>query len=786
VTSPRELPLPARHPVVWLRAHDADLVALRRATRTAVVMSSVFALGIHVIGDPTVATFGAFGSFAMLLLADFDGRLRDRLQAQALLAVTEAALVTLATLAGVHAWSAAVATALVAFVVLFAGVTSSVIAGAATSLLIAFVLPVTTPGGWAALPPRLAGWGIAGAAALLATAVLWPAPPRHPLRAPAIEATRRLADRLRAEAAYRRGDPGWPAAAVDAAIERSRTGLAALQAVFYLAPYRPGGLSTPARTVLRLVDELGWLGQILDGDDQDTTSRPPGQGDPTVCAVMFAAADVLDQGAELLAAPEDRSRGTDHAARHLRVAVRAMEQHAMHSLPVRRTAGAGAGDIAELVSSLEPGFRAQEVGYAVSLIATNVALAAAAERRTWWAQLLGHQPAGVEGSLRAARQRARGHLRRHSVWLHNSIRGATALSLAVLVADLTGVQHSFWVVLGTLSVLRSNALSTGQNVVRSLLGTSTGVVVGGVIVGAIGTDTTVLWFLLPVAIVIAGVAPATVSFAAGQGAFTVTLLILYNIVAPVGWQVGLVRVEDIAIGSAVSLAVGLLFWPRGASRELRAALADAYAAGAAYLARAVAFGVHRCDTTAAAAPAPTEAVVRAAAAARRLDDVFRTFLVERGPKAVTLAEVTNLVTGVAVLRLAGDAIAQLWASGASAADGDRSAARREVVRETAAVAGWYDAFATALRGRRAIPDPVPPDRVADGRLIAAVRRDLADVQGHRTATGVRLIWTADHLDAARRLQEGLAASAARAPGPAARPARRGGGVAERSAGVPTG
>ena len=39
------------------------------------------------------------------------------------------------------------------------------------------------------------------------------------------------------------------------------------------------------------------------------------------------------------------------------------------------------------------------------------------------------------------------------------MRGAIALGLAVLVADLTGVQHSFWVVLGTLTVLRSNALS---------------------------------------------------------------------------------------------------------------------------------------------------------------------------------------------------------------------------------------------------------------------------------------------------------------------------------------
>ena len=33
--------------------------------------------------------------------------------------------------------------------------------------------------------------------------------------------------------------------------------------------------------------------------------------------------------------------------------------------------------------------------------------------------------------------------------------------LAVLVAELSGVQHSFWVVFGTLAVLRSSAVLTG-------------------------------------------------------------------------------------------------------------------------------------------------------------------------------------------------------------------------------------------------------------------------------------------------------------------------------------
>ena len=38
------------------------------------------------------------------------------------------------------------------------------------------------------------------------------------------------------------------------------------------------------------------------------------------------------------------------------------------------------------------------------------------------------------------------------------------------------------------------------------------------------------------------------------------------------------------------------------------------------------------------------------------------------------------------------------------------------------------------------------------RLVDAVRRDLQGADGKASATAVRMIWTGDHLDAARRLQ----------------------------------
>ena len=68
-----------------------------------------------------------------------------------------------------------------------------------------------------------------------------------------------------------------------------------------------------------------------------------------------------------------------------------------------------------------------------------------------------------------------------------------------------------------------------------------------------------------------------------------------------------------------------------------------------------------------------------------------------------------------------------------------------------------------------MPDPLARDEVADGRLIEAVERDLSGSDGHATATGVRVVWTGDHLDGVRRLQESLAEQAraavsARPPG----------------------
>jgi hypothetical protein len=737
----------------WLRARDPSYGALRRAARTALIMPAMFALGDKVIGNPVLATFAAFGSFAMLLLVDFTGSIRDRFFDQAALGVSCAVLICLATLVSRMTWLAALSMTVVGFVVLFAGVISSVLAGAATSLLLSFILPVSLRGTAASIPDRVAGWGLAAGVSLLAISLLWPAPERNPVRAAAIKACHALADRLRGDVTFMRSTGS--AEAHDAhrtAIDRADEAVRAMGELFFATPYRPTGLSTDARAVIRLVDELRWLNAIVLRSGPKHHPRRP---DPHVCAAKAAAADVLDRVADLLEAPRSQASDLGAAVDQLRAALAGLERATVTLVPrdVQRAAD-GEPAAQAVISSLDPSFRAQELSFVVGQIATNAEFAAAATRRSWTDRLLGRQPAGLQGPLTAAHERARSFVERHSIWLQNSLRGAAALGLAVLVSDLSSVQHGFWVALGTLAVLRSNALSTGQNLLRALAGTVVGFVIGGVLVYVIGTNTAVLWGLLPFAILLAGLAPATVSFAAGQAAFTLTLLILFNIIAPAGWKIGLVRVEDVAIGGAVSLAVGLLFWPRGAGAALGRALARAYADSARYLADTVAFGVGRCDPSGPRSVPPGRQAQDAAAAARRLDDTFRGYLAERGSKSASMADITTLVTGVAGVRLAADAVLDLW-TGDGTRWGDRSAARSELLGSAAKVDGWYDRFAASLVGREQVPGPLARDDEADGRLVEAVRHDLRDEDGNATATGVRVIWTGDHLDAVRRLEGAL-------------------------------
>src|SRR6201999_2442107 len=178
--------------IQYIRSKDNGLLALRRAGRAAIFMPGLLAICVKVIGNPGMATFAAFGSLSMLLFVAFGGRMRERLPDQVALILTGAVFVVLGTLASRPPWLAAVAMAVVAFFVLFAGVVSSALASASFSLLLAFILPVSLKSPVSQIPDLLQGWLLVGAASLIAIRVLWPAPPRDPLRGPVVQAATKL------------------------------------------------------------------------------------------------------------------------------------------------------------------------------------------------------------------------------------------------------------------------------------------------------------------------------------------------------------------------------------------------------------------------------------------------------------------------------------------------------------------------------------------------------------------------------------------------------------------
>ena len=141
------------------------------------------------------------------------------------------------------------------------------------------------------------------------------------------------------------------------------------------------------------------------------------------------------------------------------------------------------------------------------------------------------------------------HLSPRSVWFRNSLRAGLALALSVLVAKVSDIGHAFWVVLATLSILRSNVVTTGATVVSALVGTFAGFVLATIGDHLLGPHPSLLWITLPIAVFLSGYAPYAISFGAGQAMFALLVVELFNLMVPDGWEVGAVRLEAVTVGA---------------------------------------------------------------------------------------------------------------------------------------------------------------------------------------------------------------------------------------------
>jgi hypothetical protein len=133
-----------------------------------------------------------------------------------------------------------------------------------------------------------------------------------------------------------------------------------------------------------------------------------------------------------------------------------------------------------------------------------------------------------------------------------------AMGLAVLMARLLRLDHAFWVVLGVAPVLTASRTSADYTFGREQAGTLLGFLAGALLVGGVGAYQWGYWIAVPCTVFIAAYLSNAVGFMAGQAGFTAFAVVLFCILTPLQKHVGIVRIEDIATGGAISLLVGFL------------------------------------------------------------------------------------------------------------------------------------------------------------------------------------------------------------------------------------
>ena len=712
-----------------------------RTLRAVLVIPSLFALTFEGFGNLQMALFAAFGGFASLIMASFGGSRRDKIVAHLGLAVTGSLGLIIGTAVSGITWLAVLVTIPVTFGIFFAGVAGPNAASGVTAALLPYVLPVATPGTISMIPDRLAGWWLASVVST-AFVLLIPAPsPGDRLRAAAARSAHTLATHLEGSAR------GTATAADTQACQEAKH---QLMTVFASTPYRPVGLATADQGMASVVQLLEWCTTLVaDATDGHPNLDQAAQADRDLFAMT---AVVLGQAGDLLAGTSQRLPDTD-----------ALDRQREAATAYHRSAAGTAGDAELSGDSVEivarHAFHAQAIALVVRNIVADALIATrradpetiAARRLGWY----GVQPEGTVAERRAASiAGAMGVLTRHasfrSVWFLNSLRGSLALAAAVLVADISGVQHGFWVVLGTLSVLRTNAASTESTALRALGGTMLGFVLGALLLLGIGTSPAALWVALPIAVAVAAYAPGALPFTIGQAAFTVVVLVLFNLLAPAGWRVGLLRIEDVAIGCLVSLVVGVLFWPRGASSVVGDDLADAFRRGAAYLTQAVDWALGSRD-------APPDAGAAAVTAGIRLDEALRGFLAEQGAKRVSKEDLWMLVMASTRLRLTAYSLSGMQAPEHLSQHKSRSTAyaRAALTQAAADLAGFYERVAVLvgrpMAGQVLLPVKVPSFTGLNGTTSGASSRAGGDGEASSVAVMATAAGDTDGLEQAGAL-----------------------------------
>ncbi|MEV0186921.1 FUSC family protein [Kitasatospora purpeofusca] len=521
---------------------------VHRAVRVTTAACAGFYTFRYGLDRPVSATYALFAAVALGVLARVEGSARTRARTIVWTLPAAWALVCLGTVLAVHSWAAALGMVGVGFAVSYGSVGGPRMVGLANGLQLLYILPCFPPYSPDTLPQRLLG--VTAGLLLLATAelLLWPEPAPPDYRGRLARAALALAELADLAADACAGRPAAPAA-VTAAADRARARLDELRFSRVPVMERPAGAGAVDRALTHCAAALRYAGpqvlRIL------RLARPyPGAARLTAVtaqALRAAAAGLPRAGPVPDTGALDRELAAFDAARAALPA---------ESDRVRPALGTAALDSAEGARFV---VRAVRVGRRAPLPPDETP----ADQRPgpfWYA----YDPAPLLWW-----RRFRANLTPRSVAFRNALRTAGALGAARLLAGGLDLSHGFWVLLATLTLMRTSAADTRMTLRPALVGTALGAAATAAVLLAVGEHPLVYALALPPVMLIAFTAGPALGQAWGQGLFTLVVALVFTQLAPASWRLAEARVVNVAAGAAIGLLAGLCAWPRGGAQDLR-------------------------------------------------------------------------------------------------------------------------------------------------------------------------------------------------------------------------
>jgi uncharacterized membrane protein YccC len=550
---------PLRSARANLAARDANRRALRRGLRVALVVPLTLAVFTRIPWLNQGALFAVFACLTLLTFADFGGSLRKRFFSYLATTATGIPLITLGAFASQTVWSSVMLIAVVAMLVGMVGVLRGPVTSAQSGLLLGTVVALTASSPEMALVDAVA-WTLGGLIAAVSAVVLWPAHADRPIR-------RKLAQTLDAvaQAVSARWGPQADPVALDAARSRLSERIEELHELYDGDLARPSGATNSERALASMVDEVARLRYMQKWEDVSARKDE---------RLLTSAHDLAAVVVDGLSRCADRLR-TGGADLDTWALLKARERNLSEVTDwlASQTGSQPATTLREQIDDMFP------------LRITNVVTARISDQTIALQPVPSDRPAGSDHSVVSVqtkppskRQRLIAHASWDSPWFRNALRSAVALSLSIALAKSLTVEHPFWIVLGTLSALRFDALGTGRTARQALVGTASGVLISAGLILTFGQDARIWWVIFPFALFLAAYTPGTFSLAVGQAAFSLVVIVMFSILGPARLETATARVVDVALGLAISLIVSLLMWPRGVVQTLNKRFIEAMTA----------------------------------------------------------------------------------------------------------------------------------------------------------------------------------------------------------------